>query len=307
VNRSSGTTAAGGMLFPELQGTLEPAPPVSRRGSRVLRAVARVALWSLIAVGALRGIVPAPDPPAPGPAGAPADNRLAEAVAAAFLREYLTVGPDQAARLQRLDRFVAAGVDLRGSVSLPNGVAQYADQVVAAGSQPVEGGLEVVVLAHVLQVRSGAYQDGGVLAFAVPLAVLPDGAVVRGRPRPIAPPLAAGRKLANVPAAPAGLSRAAGRVARQAVIALVASDGAALARLGGGRAPSTRPLPSGWRATRVGEAEVAEAAGWLTAQVAVRVRPPTGPAGYVVPVRVLLEATQRGIVTVRHLDGGGST
>jgi hypothetical protein len=314
VRGPSGGPAATGMLFPELDGTSDPAPPARPRGSRALRAVARVLLWSLLAVGALRGLLPVPERPPPAATTRPADTRPAEAVAAAFVREYLTVGPDQPARLERLGRFTAAGVDLRGSVSLPDGVAQYADLVVAASSRPIDGGIEVVVLAHLLQLRSGAYQDGGTLAFAVPLAVLPGGAVVRGRPRPVAPPIASGRSLPRARAAPAELGRTARDVARQAVIALVASDRTTLARLGGGRPPSSRPLPSGWRAIRVGSAEVAEAAGSLTtreaggsltAHVPVRARPPAGSASYVVPVRVVLEPSADGLA-VRMVDAGGS-
>jgi hypothetical protein len=41
------------VLFPELLGTSEPAPPAHPRGSSLLRMVARIVLWSLIAVGAL--------------------------------------------------------------------------------------------------------------------------------------------------------------------------------------------------------------------------------------------------------------
>jgi hypothetical protein len=230
------------------------------------------------------------------------------------MREYLTVGPDQPARLERLGRFTAAGVDLRASVTLPAGVAQYADLVVAADSRPIDGGIEVVVLAHLLQLRSGAYQDGGTLAFAVPLTVLPEGAVVRGRPRPVAPPIAPGRSLPQPRAAPAALERTARDVARQAVRALVAADRTTLIRLGGGRSPSTRPLPSGWRAIRVGNADAVEAAGPLTAReaggsltahVLVRARPPAGSASHVVPVRVVLEPTGDGLA-VRMVDGGGS-
>jgi hypothetical protein len=293
------------MLFPELQGMSEPAPPVRPRGSRALRAVARVVLWSLIAVGAVRGLMPMPERSEPATATAASDTRRAEAVAAAFLREYLTVGPDPAERLERLGRFTAAGVDLRGSVSLPDGVAQYADLIVPAGSRSDDGGIEVVLLAHLLQLRSGGYQDGGTVAFAVPLAVLPDGAAVRGRPRPVELPLAAGRSLPPARAATAELAGAARRVAREAVTALVASDPAALARLGGGHPPPTRRLPPGWRVTRVGSAEVSEAAGSLTAQVPVHARPPTGSASYVIPVRVLLGTGADGVV-VRHVDGGGS-
>jgi hypothetical protein len=307
VKRSSGDADATSLLFPELQGTAEPAPPVQPHGSRVLRAAARVVLWSLLAVGALRGLVPFPVPerPEPDATSGPADTRPAEAVAAAFLREYLTVGPDQPARLERLRRFTAAGVDLRGSVSLPDGVAQYADLLVAAGTRPTDGGIEVVVLAHLLQLRSGAYQDGGTQAFAVPMAVLPEGVVVRGRPRPVAQPVASGRSLPRAPSAPAELARNARAVARQAVVALVGADRATLARLGGGRPPSTRPLPFGWRATRVGTAEVTGSDGSTTAQVPVRARPPTGSASYVVAVRVLLEPAAGGLV-VRLVDGGGA-
>jgi hypothetical protein len=304
VNHSTGAGTATGMLFPELHGTAEPAPPAHPRGSRVLRALARAILWSLVAIGALRGLVPFPERPEPAAALGPEDVRRAEAVATAFVREYLTIGPDQAARLQRLGRFTAAGIDLRDSVKLPDGVAQYADLLVAADSRPIAGGLEVVVLAHLLQLRSGAYQDGGTVAFAVPLALMPVGAVVRGRPRPVAPPSSSGQSLPGARAAPAGLARTARSMAHEAVVALVASDLPTLTSLGGGRPPSTRPLPAGWRTTMVGVAQVTEEAGSLLAQVPVRVRPPVGPASYVVPVLVRLE-TASGRLVVRHVDGGG--
>jgi hypothetical protein len=268
--------------------------------------VARVVLWGLIAagaVGAARGLLPIPDRPGPGPAVDPPDRR-GEAVAAAFLREYLTVGDDPGARARRLDQFMVAGADLRGSVSVPAGVGQYVDHVVAAGSRSVAGGFEVTVLAHLLQVRSGAYRDGGTLAFVVPVAVLPQGVAVRGRPRPTGLPIAAGAALPGPRAAPTARSRPAGQLARQAVDALVAGDGTRLARLGGGRHPSTRELPAGWHAIEVGDAEVTEAPGALVAQVAVRVRPPTGQVSYVVPVRVHLTAGPNGL-TVRRIDAGG--
>ncbi len=114
-------------------------------------------------------------------------HHQAEAVAAAFLREYLTVGEDRAARAQRLGQFTARGVDLRRSVAVPAGVAQYADLVVPAGSRSVVGGVEVTVVAHVLQVRSGGYRDGGTLAFVVPLAVRQEGIGVTGRAAPHLP------------------------------------------------------------------------------------------------------------------------
>jgi hypothetical protein len=295
--------AAAGVLFPELADTSEPAPPVRSRSSRVLRVAARVVLWGLIAAGALRGLLPTPTHPDPRPLGQLVDRR-GEAVATAFLREYLTVGDDRAARARRLSQFTVAGTELRGSVSVPAGVAQYVDHVVAAGSSPVAGGIEVTVLAHVLQVRSGAYRDGGTLAFVVPVAELPRGVAVSGRPRPTGVPIASGMSPSRPQKAPTALSRPASRVARQAVAAFVAADGTALARLGGGRPPSAHPLPAGWHATGVGAAEVTETRGALAAQVAVRLRPPTGQASYVVPVRVDLAAGPSGLTVLRINESG---
>ena len=307
--REPSTRAGAGILFPELLSAPEPAPPVRSRGPWVLRLLARVALWSLIVAGALRGLVPAPERPAPATAvtvaAQPPDARRGEAVAAAFLREYLTVGDDRKGRAQRLGQFAAAGVDLLGSVSVPNGVVQYADHVVAAGSRPVPGGLEVTVLTHVLQVQGGVYRDGGTLAFVVPLAVRREGVAVRDRPRPTTLPVASGLSLPRRRAAPAALSQPATRMARQAVLAYVTGDTATLVRLGGGRAPATRPLPTGWRATGVGRAEVSGATATPTAAVPVRVRPPSGRASYLVTVRVQLAAGPRGL-TVRQVESGGS-
>jgi hypothetical protein len=295
--------AAAGLLFPELADTSEPAPPTRSRGSRVLRMAARAALWGLIAAGALRGLLPTAEHPDPTSAAHPADRR-GEAVAAAFLREYLTVGDNRVARARRLSRFTVAGTELQRSVSVPAGVAQYVDHVVAAGSSPVAGGIEVTVLAHVLQVRSGVYRDGGTLAFVVPLAVFPRGVAVSGRPRPTVLPIASGLSRSRPQAAPTALSRPANRLARQAVAAFVAADGTTLARLGGGRPPSVHPLPAGWHAIGVGGAEVTGTSGALAAQVAVRVRPPTGQASYVVPIRVDLATGPSGL-TVRRINGGG--
>jgi hypothetical protein len=109
-------------------------------------------------------------------------------------------------------------------------VAQYADQLVVAGSSPVAGGIEVTVLAHVLQVRSGAYRDGGTLAFVVPLAARREGVAISGRPRPTALPIASGPSPPRPRPAPASLSRLAGGVARQAVAALIAADVTTLTR-----------------------------------------------------------------------------
>jgi hypothetical protein len=239
------------------------------------------------------------------PAEAP-ERHLAEAVAAAFLREYLTVGEDRAARAQRLGQFTAHGVDLRRSVAVPAGVAQYTDLVVPAGNRSVAGGVEVTVVAHVLQVRSDGYRDGGTLAFIVPLAVRREGIGVAGRPRPTTVPYGSRLSLPRpLLALPPSMSQLARRTAHEAVVAFVTSDKAGLARLGGGRLPSTRPLPSGWHAVSVGPAQVTGPAGALAAQVPVRARPPTGPVSYSLPVRVQLEAGPQG-VTVHQIDGGGS-
>ena len=315
MREPSGAPAPGGVLFPELLASSEPAPPARPRGARLLKGLARVLLWSLITVGAFRGLIP--DRAGPTSAGSPAtgssstllaeapEQHQAVAVAAAFLREYLTVGEDRAARAQRLGRLTVRGVDLRRSVSVPTGAAQYTDLVVPADSRPVAGGVEVTVVAHVLQVRSDGYRDGGTLAFVVPLAVRREGMGVAGRPRPTTVPFGSRLSLPRPPALPSSISQLARRVAHQAVVALVTSDKGALARLGGGRAPSTRPLPSGWRAVSIGPAEVTGPAGAPAAQVPVRARPPTGPVSYSLPVRVQLKAGPQG-VTVQQIDGGGS-
>jgi hypothetical protein len=304
-----------GVLFPELLAASGPAPPARPRGARLLHGLARVLLWSLITVGAVRGLLP--DLGGPTPTGAtvagptstvPAEHPerdRAAAVAAAFLREYLTVGEDRTARAQRLSQLTVRGVDLRRSVAVPAGVDQYADLVVPAGSRPVTGGVEVTVVAHVLQARPGGYRDGGTLAFVVPLTVQREGIGVAGHPRPTAVPVGVRLSLPRSRAVPPSMSQLAGRVAHQAVVALITGDEVALTRLGGGRPPSTHQLPSGWRAVSVGPAEVTGPPEALAAQVPVRVRPPAGPVSYSVPVHVQLTSGPRGI-TVRQLDGGGS-
>ena len=202
-------------------------------------------------------------------------------------------------------------------------MAQYADLVAAADSRSVADGIEVTVVAHVLQVRADVYTDGGTLAFVVPLAVRGDEVAVAGRPRPTTVPVASQLPLPHPPAAAPSQVRA----AHQAVVAFVTGDRAGLIRLGGGRAPSTRPFPSGWRVVSIGRVEMTGPAGVgpaplagpstaptaqatgrarrFTAEVTVRARPPVGPASYSLPVRVDLEHGPRGI-TVRHIDGGGS-
>ena len=333
MREPSGAPAPAGVLFPELLADPEPAPPAQPRGASLLRVLARVLLWSLIAVGAIRGLLPAAAPShfppagtAPATSAEPPGHRQAEALATAFLREYLTVGEDRAARAKRLHQLTARGVDLRRSLAVPADAAQYADLVVAAGSRPVAGGVEVTVVAHVLQVRDDVYTDGGTLAFVVPMAVSRKGVAVSGRPRPTTVPLSTQLSLPRPPAVPPSMSRLAERAAHQAVVALVTGDKAALTRLGGGQAPATHPLPSGWHVVSVSPAKVTGPAGVhaaqappggaiggrvngagtkLTAEVTVRARPLAGPASYFQPVRVQLEAGPQGII-VRQIDGGGS-
>jgi hypothetical protein len=304
MRKPAGASPPTSAALPELLGDAEPAPPARPRGSRLVRTLARVALWSLIAVGALRGLLPASQSSPPEASAGPPDDRRAAAVAAAFLREYLTVGDDRTARAERLGRFTATGAELGRSVSVRGGEAQYADLVVPAGSRPVANGIEVTVLAHVLHLRSGTYHDGGTLAFVVPLAVGREGIAVTGGPRPASVPVASGLFLPRPPAVPPELASVAGRMARRAVAAAIARDGTTLARLGGGRPPSTLPLPSGWHVAGVGSAQVTGPPGAPTALVPVRARPPVGRASYLVPVRVQLAVGPRGL-TVRQVDLGG--
>jgi hypothetical protein len=264
--------------------------------------LARVALWALIAVGAVRGVGPAAS--GPGVAGGPpAGHEQAAAVAAAFLREYLTVGDGQAGRRARLAPFLSADLDVADAVQAGPGDAQYVDAVLPAGARPAGGTLEVTVLAHVLELRSGRYRSGGTLAFVVPMAEEAGGAGVTGAPRPsllpatrLAPP---GRVRP-----PAELSRAAGAAAERAVAAVLAGDRAGLARLGGGGVPEVRALPAPWRASGVVAAEVTGPADGLMAEVQVRARPSPGGASYLVPVRVWLADSSSG-PAVRRVDAGG--
>ena len=135
------------------------------------------------------------------------------------------------------------GADLGRSVSVPRGEALYADLVVPAGSRPVAGGIEVTVLAHVLELRSGAYRDGRTPAFVVPLAVQRQGIVVTGGPRPASVPVASGLSLPHPSAVPQELATVARRMARQPMAAAIAGDGTTLARLGGSRPRSTLRSP----------------------------------------------------------------
>src|SRR6266545_6157989 len=89
-------------------------PPPPQRG-RILRLVIRLVLWTLIALGALRGLGPLPNAPGQDEAAVTtipaqpepgvghdgptdtgiASDQAATATATAFLREYLTVDEDR--------------------------------------------------------------------------------------------------------------------------------------------------------------------------------------------------------------------
>jgi Conjugative transposon protein TcpC len=159
---------------------LDPAPPRVPVAPRLLRLAARVLLWSLVGVGVLRGVLPAPAPPVAPPVSL--DGRAA-AVAAAFLREYLTAGDGLADWRSRLRPFVAPGVDLGDAPRPGSGSSRYADQVVAAGARSVDGASEVTVLAHVVEVRDGHYQDGRMVAYVVPVRTSATRVAVTGPPR----------------------------------------------------------------------------------------------------------------------------
>src|SRR6266511_2902155 len=217
-------------------------PPPPQRG-RILRLVARLVLWTLIALGALRGLGPLPDRPGDDRAAtttAPArpdsghdgavdlglvSDQAATATATAFLREYLTIDRDHDAWVGRLKRYLTRGLDLGTSVSVSAGSSQYVDYVQRVGTRSVRGAVEVTVLADLLA-------------------------------------------------------------------------------LGGGARPEARPLPDGWRASEVTTVQAAGPPEEPTAQVLVRVAPPTTATRYVIPVVVSLRSGPDGIF-VRLVDAGG--
>ena len=290
--------------------------------------MARLVLWSLIALGALRGFGPLPDGPADNRAattttpgdpdsrqGGSADPALtsgeaAMAAATAFLRDYLTVGDDHGAWTERLERYLAKGLDLGTSVSVPAGASQYVDYVqpvathAAATAADGAGGVEVTVLAHLLESRSGAYQEGGMLAFVVPLTRGSHGLAVSGLPRPASLPIASDLAVRRA-VLPPEAARDVEAVARRAVAALLNRDRADLAALGGGTPPAVRPLPAGWRAVGITTVQASGPPEEPTGQVLVRARPPTGGAEYVVPVVVSLRSQPDGLF-VSRVDAGGT-
>src|SRR6266699_3638992 len=179
----------------------DPSPPPP---GRTLRVVVRVLLWTLIGIAALHGVLPPPAAPrGSGPLGAPAHSspgprgpasqasakeQAAMATAAAFLREYLTVDGRRAEGPGRFKRYLARGVEMDDGVVPQPGISQSMDLVVPAGVQPAQGGMEVTVVAHLLRSRDGPVEDGGTVAFVVPMVTGSSGTAVGGIPRPAALP-----------------------------------------------------------------------------------------------------------------------
>ncbi len=281
----------------------------------------RLVLWTLIALGALRGLGPLPDTPGadvPATTTAPAhpgsghdgsidpgirNDQAATATATAFLREYLTINGDHGAWAKRVERYLTRGLDLGTSVSVPAGTSQYVDYVQPVGTHSAREIVEVTVLAHLLESRSGAYREGGILAFVVPLTRGSRGLAVSGLPRPAPLPIAAGLTVRRVVLSPQ-TARDVAAVARRAVAALLNHDRADLVALGGGTAPGTRSLPDGWRAAEITTISAAGPPAEPTAQVLVLASHATTGARYVIPVLVSLQSGPDGIF-VRRVDAGG--
>ena len=135
------------------------------------------------------------------------------------------------------------------------GVSQYADLVVAAGGRSVADGVEITVLAHVLQLRSGAYRDGGHWRSSCRWSSGRKGSG-HGPAASTSLPIGSGLSRSRPGTAPANLSPTAGRLARQAVVAFVNGDRATLpAWEVAGRqrpAPSQRLAPDEHRHRRGG-------------------------------------------------------
>jgi hypothetical protein len=295
-------------------------PPPPRRG-RALRLVARLVLWTLIALGALRGFGPLPDSTGEGAAptttaqlpkgsrdgGSIAPQRSADqtamAIASAFLRDYLTINDDRGAWAERLKPYLSRGLDLGTSVSVPAGTSQYVDYLQPVNERSVPGGLEVTVLAHLLESRAGTYREGGLLAFVIPLFRGSRGVAVSGLPRPAPLPIASGLTVRRAVLSPA-TARDVAAVARYAVTAMLERDRSDLAALGGGTPPEARPLPDGWRASAITAIQAVGPPEEPTAQVLVRAKPPTTEATYLIPIVVSLHSGPDGLL-VRRVDAGG--
>lgn len=293
-------------------------PDPSSPPGRTIRVVARVLLWTLIGIAALHGVLPplgARREPGPiaAPAHAPTDRRwspsqgstdqVAMATAASFLREYLTVDGQRAARPARLKRYLARGVEVDDAVVPELGISQSTDLVLPAGAQPTKAGMEVTVIAHLLRTRDGQSEDGGTVAFVIPTVTGSGGTAVSGIPRPAALPV--DRTLTSRPVAlPTALAHASAAIAGQAVAAMLNADQPALVRLGGGAAPVVRPFPDGWRPVGIMSIRPAGPPETPTVQVLVRARPPVAGIEYLVPVRVSLRRGASSPI-VREVDAGG--
>jgi hypothetical protein len=288
-----------------------PPPPPDRR----IRLAARVLLWALIGTAVVRGLLPLRPPPAQPRAdtpavasvapssGGPIQDQAAMATATAFLREYLTVDDRRSERPGRLGRYLARGVRLGDDVHPEQGISQTVDLAEPAGVRRGRGQIEVSVLVHLIRTRNGTSEDGGTVAFAVPMVGGPHGVAVAGIPRPVMLPIDPGTTSRPV-TLPTAVARSVGAVAGQAVAAALKGDRAALTRLGGGVAPAVRAFPTGWRPMEILEIRPAGPPDAPTAEVLVRVRPPTTGIDYSVPVRVWLHSGAT-TPTVREIDAGG--
>jgi hypothetical protein len=288
-----------------------PPPPPDRR----IRLAARVLLWALIGTAVVRGLLPVRSPPAQPRTGTTGvavasssrgsiQDQAATATATAFLREYLTLDDRRSERPGRLGRYLARGVRLGDDVLPEQGISQTVDLAAPAGLRRAGGLIEVSVLVHLIRTRDGTSEDGGTVAFAVPMiGGGPQGVAVAGIPRPVTLPVDPGTTSRPVPLSTA-VARSVTAAAGQAVAAVLNRDRPALARLGGGVAPVVRPFPTGWRPVEILEIRPAGPPDAPTAEVLVRARPPTSGIDYPVPVRVWLHSGA-GTPTVREIDAGG--
>lgn len=287
-----------------------PPPPPDRR----IRLAARVLLWALIGTTVVRGLLPVRSPPAQprtdttgvavaSSSGGSIQDQAATATATAFLREYLTLDDRRSERPGRLGRYLARGVRLGDDVLPEQGISQTVDLAAPAGLRRAGGLIEVSVLVHLIRTRDGTSEDGGTVAFAVPMIGGPQGVAVAGIPRPVMLPVDPGTTSRPVPLSTA-VARSVTAAAGQAVAAVLNRDRPALVRLGGGVAPVVRPFPTGWRPVEILEIRPAGPPDAPTAEVLVRARPPTSGIDYPVPVRVWLHSGA-GSPTVREIDAGG--
>jgi hypothetical protein len=289
--------------------------PPPQAPDRRIRIVARVMLWTLIGLATVRGVLPAPAETtrptsrtglaAARSLEASAQDPAAMAIAAAFLREYLTVDDDRSERPGRLARYLARGVRVDDGVLPMPGVLQLADLVVPAGLRHVKNVVEVTVLAHLVHTRAGPPVDGGTVAFAVPMIEGARGVAVSGMPRLVALPVDP-TATAQPASLSAGRSRSVTGVAGRAVVAMLNGDRSALLRLGGNVPPAVRSFPAGWRPIEIMRIRPSGPPDMPSAEVLVRARPPMAGIDYLVPVRVSLRAGTAS-PSVRAVDAGGTS